>query len=90
VAEVLPVEMESAGEGFELLAAPRGAPDDLTRLSGVGPELATKLNEGGLFHFWQFASMSPADIEAVDMSLKLSGRIARDGWVAQAKALLEA
>ena len=30
---------------FELLAAPRGAPDDLTKLTGVGPQLEKKLNE---------------------------------------------
>ncbi len=86
--EELPTE--TGVTGFELLTAPRGAPDDLTRLSGVGPELVTKLNEAGLFHFWQFAAMSPADEMAVDAQLKLSGRIARDGWTAQARSLVDA
>ncbi len=86
--EVLPVE--TAATGFELLTAPRGAPDDLTKLTGVGPELEKKLNEGGLFHYWQFAAMSPADEMSVDASLKLSGRIARDGWIAQARSLGDA
>ncbi|MCX7324740.1 MAG: 30S ribosomal protein S2 [Hyphomicrobiales bacterium] len=86
--EELPTE--TGVTGFELLTAPRGAPDDLTRLSGVGPELVTKLNEAGLFHFWQFAAMSPADEAAVDAQLKLSGRIARDGWTAQARSLVDA
>ena len=86
--EELPTE--TAATGFELLTAPRGAPDDLTRLSGVGPELVTKLNEAGLFHFWQFAAMSPADEAAVDAQLKLSGRIVRDGWTAQARSLVDA
>jgi small subunit ribosomal protein S2 len=86
--EVLPVE--TAATGFELLTAPRGAPDDLTKLTGVGPELEKKLNEGGLFHYWQFAAMSPADEMTVDASLKLSGRIARDGWIAQARSLGDA
>jgi small subunit ribosomal protein S2 len=81
---------ETTATGFELLSAPRGAPDDLTKLTGVGPELEKKLNEGGLFHFWQFAAMSPADEVAVDGQLKLSGRVARDGWVAQARTLLDA
>ncbi len=81
---------ETAATGFELLAAPRGAPDDLTKLAGVGPELEKKLNEGGLFHYWQFAAMSPADEASVDQRLKLNGRISRDGWVATARALLEA
>jgi small subunit ribosomal protein S2 len=81
---------ETTATGFELLSAPRGAPDDLTKLTGVGPELEKKLNEGGLFHFWQFAAMSPADEVAVDGQLRLSGRVARDGWVAQARTLLDA
>lgn len=75
---------------FELLTAPRGAPDDLMKLSGMGPELVQKLNDGGLFHFWQVAAMTPADISKVDHDMKLAGRIERDGWVAQARALADA
>jgi len=75
---------------FELLTAPRGAPDDLMKLSGMGPELVQKLNDGGLFHFGQVAAMTPADISKVDHDLKLAGRIERDGWVAQARALADA
>ncbi|PSC06462.1 30S ribosomal protein S2 [Alsobacter soli] len=78
------------GEAFELLAAPRGAPDDLTKLTGVGPQLEKKLNETGLFHYWQFAAMTPDDVAKVDSAAKLNGRIERDGWVAQARSLLEA
>jgi small subunit ribosomal protein S2 len=91
IVEDLPVETSvagSVGEAFERLAAPRGGMDDLTKLSGVGPELEKKLNEGGLFHYWQVAAMSDADVSAVDSELKLNGRIARDGWVATAKALV--
>ncbi|MBM3625068.1 MAG: 30S ribosomal protein S2, partial [Alphaproteobacteria bacterium] len=36
------------------------------------------------------AAMTPADVEKLDAELKLNGRIARDGWVDQAKALLAA
>jgi small subunit ribosomal protein S2 len=77
-------------ETFELLAAPRGAPDDLTKLNGVGPQLEKKLNEGGIFHYWQLAAMQPGDLAAIDNQLKLNGRIERDGWVAQARAMIEA
>ncbi len=89
MAEILPAEIAPA-TGFELLTAPRGAPDDLSKLTGVGPELVTKLNEAGLFHYWQFAAMSPADEAAVDAQLKLSGRISRDGWTTQARTLVDA
>ncbi|MCA3600663.1 MAG: 30S ribosomal protein S2 [Methylobacterium sp.] len=84
-AEVLPVA--ASGEGFQRLAAPQGAPDDLSKLGGVGPQLATKLNEYGIFHFWQLAAMSEADVAALDSELKLNGRAARDGWLDTARAL---
>ncbi len=92
MAEELPVEVGASAseESFELLTAPRGAPDDLSRLTGVGPELEKKLNDAGLFHYWQFAAMQPADISKLDADLKLNGRIERDGWVNQARAMIDA
>jgi len=80
----------ASGEGFELLTAPRGAPDDLAKLSGVGPQIVKKLNDAGVFHFWQLAAMSEADVAKLDADLKLSGRISRDGWIDQARALVSA
>jgi small subunit ribosomal protein S2 len=85
-----PVAIEGGAEAFELLVAPRGAPDDLAKLNGVGPQLVKKLNDAGVFHYWQIAAMSPADVEKIDADLKLNGRIARDGWIDQAKTLLSA
>jgi small subunit ribosomal protein S2 len=81
---------DAPAEAFEILAAPRGAPDDLTKLHGVGPQLEKKLNEAGIFHFWQIAAMQPADSKKLDTDLKLNGRIERDGWVTQARASLDA
>jgi len=77
-------------EHFELLAAPRGAPDDLTKLNGVGPQIVQKLNDAGVYHYWQIAAMSDEDIAKVDADLKLNGRIGRDGWVSQARGFVEA
>ncbi len=90
MAEEIPeaVSAGSAGEAFELLASPRGGVDDLTKLHGVGPELEKKLNDYGIFHYWQVAAMTDADIAKVDGALKLNGRIGRDGWVDTAKALV--
>lgn len=79
-----------AGETFELLAAPRGAPDDLSKLPGVGPQLEKKLNEAGVFHYWQIAAMGSADVAALDTKLKLNGRMGREDWVGQARALIDA
>ncbi len=83
----LPVVSEDV---FELLTAPRGAPDDLTKLNGVGPPLEKKLNEAGIFHYWQVAAMSADDARKIDADLKLNGRIERDGWLAQARTLTDA
>ena len=77
-------------EDFELLSAPRGAPDDLTKLHGVGPQLEKKFNDAGIYHYWQLVAMKPEDVTKVDADLKLNGRIARDGWVDQARTLLDA
>ncbi|MFD1333309.1 30S ribosomal protein S2 [Methylopila musalis] len=83
------VEGDEGGvEAFELLAAPRGAPDDLAKLSGVGPQLEQKFNEYGVYHYWQIAAMTPADVAKADQDLKLNGRIEREGWIAQARELL--
>lgn len=77
----------SATEGFVRLSAPQGAPDDLSKLGGVGPQLETKLNEYGVFHYWQLAAMTEADLAALDAELKLNGRAGREGWLETARAL---
>ncbi len=91
VVEELPVaETSEQTDTFELLAAPRGAPDDMSKLTGVGPELETTLNDAGIFHYWQIAAMTDADVEKLDADLKLNGKIKQNGWVAQARQMLEA
>ena len=99
VAEPLPETTETEGgstaeastaEEFELLSAPRGAPDDLAKLTGVGPQIVKKLNEHGVFHYWQLAAMTKEEAEKLDADLKFNGRIARDNWVDQARTLLTA
>jgi len=95
VAEMLPGEAGEGGEAasgevFELLTAPRGAPDDLAKLHGAGPQIVKKLNDAGIFHYWQIASMTPADAEKIDHDLKLGGRVERDGWVSQARSFATA
>ena len=77
-------------EHFELLAAPRGAPDDLTKLHGAGPQIVQKLNDAGIYHYWQFAAMTAAEVAKIDADLKLNGRIDRDSWVSQARGFVEA
>ena len=78
----------ASSEVFELLVAPRGAPDDLAKLPGVGPQMVKKLNDAGIFHYWQLVAMTANDVAKVDADLKLNGRIVRDNWVDQARALI--
>jgi len=77
-------------EHFELLSAPRGAPDDLAKLHGVGPQVVKKLNDAGVFHYWQIGALTPEEAKKLDQDLKLGGRVERDGWVEQAKSLIAA
>src|ERR1700743_2093878 len=57
-------------EQFELLSAPRGAPDDLAKLTGVGPQIVKKLNDHGVFHYWQLAAMTPEETAKLDADLR--------------------
>ena len=78
----------SPGEVFELLTTPRGAPDDLAKLPGIGPQIVKKLNDAGIYHYWQIAAMTPENATKIDHDLKLAGRIERDGWVDLARGLV--
>ncbi len=90
-AEEVPAETAGSptGEAFEFLTAPRGAPDDLGKLSSMSPQLEKKLADAGIFHYWQLAAATPADVAKIDAVAKLGGRIEREGWVEQARALIE-
>ena len=63
------------------------SPDDLKKISGVGPKLEGVLNGLGIFRFAQIAKWTRKDIFVVDDELSFKGRIDRDDWVKQAKAL---
>ena len=72
--------------GVVYTAAP-DAVDDLTRIKGVGPVNNTKLNEVGIYRFQQIADWNEYNIWAFNKHLSFSGRIEREDWVSQAKAL---
>ncbi|MCV9909684.1 NADH-quinone oxidoreductase subunit E [Brucella sp. HL-2] len=63
------------------------AVDDLKLISGVGPKIEETLHELGVFTFKQVASWKKAEREWVDGYLSFHGRIDREDWVKQAKAL---
>lgn len=63
------------------------AVDDLKLISGVGPKIEGILHELGIFQFAQVAAWKKDERDWVDGYLSFSGRIDRDEWVKQAKAL---
>jgi small subunit ribosomal protein S2 len=90
-AEAPPAE-DLAGDkapAFKGIDAPRGEADDLKRLPNVNPRLEQRLNDAGVYHFWQIADLDEPATAGLDRLLNLKGRIVRDGWVAAAKQLVE-
>ena len=71
----------------ERLAAPDGPADDLKRIAGIGPGIEEKLNQIGIFHFRQVAALSEENIAWLDQRLRLRGRLERQDWIGQARAL---
>lgn len=82
-----PAFWAAAPTGPVLLEVPNGEPDDLTQIKGIGPKLSTLLNDLGIYHYAQIAAWSDADGEWIDDKLAFKGRVAREQWIAQAKAL---
>jgi small subunit ribosomal protein S2 len=86
IMEDLPAAPAGSGEmGFEPLPGPRGVADDLKKLSGVSPTIESKLNELGIFHYWQIAALGPDAAHQVGETVGLPGRVER--WIAKAKEL---
>ena len=67
-----------------LTEAREGGPDDLKRISGVGPKLEGLLHKNGVFHFDQIAAWNASEIAYMDDQLSFKGRIERDNWIEQA------
>jgi predicted flap endonuclease-1-like 5' DNA nuclease len=91
-----PVPGGNAGVGVAVAAAVEDAQleraaheaDDLTRIKGLGPKLATTLAELGVTRFAQIAAWNEAEIDRIDAQLgRFQGRIRRDSWVEQARYL---
>jgi predicted flap endonuclease-1-like 5' DNA nuclease len=65
-----------------------GEPDDLKLIVGIGPVLERMLHNLGVTTFRQIARWSESDSADFDAKLpEFPGRIARDQWVTQARAL---
>ncbi len=65
-----------------------GAPDDLKKIKGIGPKFEGDLNSKGIYYFRQIGAWKAADIKMVEALIdSIPGRIKRDEWVKQGKAL---
>src|SRR6516165_931246 len=71
--------------GFQGLAGPRGAADDLKKLPGVSGAIEKKFNDLGIFHYWQLAELNHDTAHKIGEEVGLPSRA--DAWVAKAKAL---
>jgi large subunit ribosomal protein L19 len=77
--------LAAAWKGFR---KPKGEPDNLTRITGITPELAARLTQIGCIKFEQIANFSDEDIANVDETLALDGAIEKGDWVKQAQQLV--
>lgn len=92
IAAAVPVGVPSAALAADTNAVPPATPaiegDDLTRLKGVGPKLAARLNELGITRFAQLAALNEAAAQALDAQLgSFQGRMTRDRWIEQSRFL---
>jgi NADH-quinone oxidoreductase subunit E len=62
---------------------------DLKLISGIGPKLEEVLKGKGVTGLAQVAAWTESDIARLEGELGFDGRITRDDWVGQAKALLK-
>jgi len=76
-----------AGKVMKAMTDPVEGADDLTRIKGLGPALAEKLNAAGITRFAQIAAMKKAELEALDKQIGARGRVLKGEWVKQAKNL---
>ncbi|WP_296745956.1 50S ribosomal protein L21 [Mesorhizobium sp.] len=82
------VKAEAAGEekAAPLFKAPKGEPDDLTVIKGIGPVAAKDLAEQGIVTFAQLAKLSDKDVAKIDEHMPFSADQIKD-WREQAKGL---
>lgn len=72
-----------------VLAAPRGAADDLSRIKGLGPKSVEKLNALGVFHYDQIAAWNLDNAKWIGAAINAIGRVERDKWIQQARTLVD-
>ena len=88
--EAPPAEALEPSAVFKGIEAPRGEADDLTRITGITTKLELRLNDIGIYHFWQIADLDADQIASIERQARIKGQITRDDWVGQAKKIVDA
>ncbi|MGE5158543.1 MAG: 30S ribosomal protein S2 [Gemmatimonas sp.] len=83
VAQEIPTAPQASS--FQGLPGPRGTADDLKKLPGVSGAIEKKLNDLGVFHYWQLAELNRDTAHQIGEEVGLPSRA--EAWVAQAKKL---
>ena len=78
-------KLSAAWKGFK---RPKGDPDDLSKITGITPDLAGRLSQLGCIKLDQIANFTDDDIANIDDNLKLDGAIEKKDWVGQAQRLI--
>ncbi|RUU59270.1 50S ribosomal protein L21 [Mesorhizobium sp. M2C.T.Ca.TU.002.02.1.1] len=87
--EAAPKAEAASGEEAKaapLFKAPKGEPDDLTVIKGIGPVAAKDLAEQGIVTFAQLAKLTDKDVAKIDEHMPFSADQIKD-WREQAKEL---
>jgi len=77
--------------GIKPIAYPlpkNGVADDLKKIQGIGIKVENALNDIGIFHYSQIADWSNENIKWIEDYLGSEGRVKRENWIFQAKALM--
>lgn len=61
--------------------------DDLTAIKGVGKVIEKRLHELGIKTFGQIAALTAEEVHKINEAIEFPGRVERENWVEQARAL---
>ncbi len=77
--------LNAAFKGFK---RPKGAPDDLTKITKIDKDMDAQLKKLNVLRYDQIASFSDDDIANLDDVLQLNGRIEKEDWIGEARRLM--
>ncbi len=87
-AETKSEDKAAAKSDAPLFKAPKGDPDDLTKIKGIGPVAKDQLAEQGITQFAQVAKLTDKEIEIIDEAMPFSADQISD-WRDQAKDIVK-